>query len=281
MRLLAFSDIHHNLEAVRGLRVLEKNSFDAVIVAGDIGSESAADIFKILMTFECPVLYVYGNWDHKLGYKKSFGANCHLIHWNAITVENISFTGFSGCPTHWGKNPVARKLYRQVETENKSVLEALRGGIKPASRVRRTKAYEKYTSQLRSARNEILKLNREGIGKAIKSAEIDPSRCVIVTHQRLTRLSEEAPGTLLHLFGHIHAFSEHTFKTTKYVNVAALDRPTFVRPPISENWENEKYRTQNTGNYTIIEINSSQAIKVRCVTLERDRPIEFPRRAPT
>jgi Icc-related predicted phosphoesterase len=281
MRLLAFSDIHHNLAAVQRLRALEKNSFDAIIVAGDIGSESAADIFTILMTFECPVMYVYGNWDHKLGYRKSFGADCHLIHWNVIGVENISFTGFSGCPTHWGKNPVARKLYRQVETENKSVLDALRSGIKSASRVRRTKAYRKYTSQLRSTRNEILKLNREGVSKAIKSAEVDPRRCVIVTHQRLTRLSEELPGTLLHVFGHIHEFSEHTFKSTKYVNVAALDRPIFMRSSILENWENEDCRTQSTGNYTTIEINSSQAIKVRCVTLERNCPIESLRRALT
>jgi hypothetical protein len=272
MRLLAFSDIHHNLAAVQRLRVQEKNSFDAIVVAGDIGSESAPDIFKILMTFECPILYVYGNWDHKLGYKKSFGVNCHLIHWNVITIGNISFTGFSGCPTNWGKNPVAQRLYRQVETENKSVLEALRGGIKSTSRVRRTKAYQKYAAQLRSVRNEILKLNREGIACAAKNAEIDLRKCVIVTHQRLTRLNEEIPGALLHLFGHLHAFSEHTFKSTKYVNVAALDRQTFMSPPILGKWENEDCRTRSTGNYTTIEINSSQTINVRCVELEHGNP---------
>jgi predicted phosphodiesterase len=56
MRLLAFSDIHRNLEAVRKLRASEANSFDAVVVAGDIGSESANEFFKILSTFNCPVL---------------------------------------------------------------------------------------------------------------------------------------------------------------------------------------------------------------------------------
>jgi predicted phosphodiesterase len=71
MRLLAFSDIHHNLVAVRKMRALENNSFDAIIVAGDIGNESAADFFGILATFKCPVMYVYGNWDNKLGYKTS------------------------------------------------------------------------------------------------------------------------------------------------------------------------------------------------------------------
>src|SRR5450631_2436665 len=79
MRLLAFSDIHHNLVAVRKLRASEQNSFDAIIVAGDIGSESAAEFFAILATFNCPVIYVYGNWDNELGYKTSFGPDCHLV----------------------------------------------------------------------------------------------------------------------------------------------------------------------------------------------------------
>src|SRR6202171_3734333 len=187
MRFLAFSDIHHNLVAVRKLRALEKNSFDAIVVAGDIGNESAADFFKILATFKCPVMYVYGNWDNKLGYKTSFGHHCHLIHANVITIGNISFTGFSGCPTHWGKNPIARKFYRQIEAENKSVLDALRSGAKPQHRIRRTKAYQKYATQLQSARNEILKLNRENLGKVVKNAEIDPRKCVVITHQRLAR----------------------------------------------------------------------------------------------
>jgi Icc-related predicted phosphoesterase len=168
MKLLAFSDIHHNLVAVRKLRALEKNSFDAIIVAGDIGSESAADFFKILATFKCPVMYVYGNWDNKLDYKTSFGRHCHLIHSNVITIGNISFTGFSGRPTHWGKNPIVRKFYRQIEIENQNVVDALRNGTKPAYRIRRTKAYQKYVLQLQSAGNEALKLNRESIRKAIK-----------------------------------------------------------------------------------------------------------------
>ncbi|MDB5610061.1 MAG: hypothetical protein JWP25_6961 [Bradyrhizobium sp.] len=270
MRLLAFSDIHHNLVAVRKLRALEQNSFDAIIVAGDIGSESAAAFFRILATFKCPVMYVYGNWDNELGYKTSFGRHCHLIHSNIITIGNISFTGFSGCPTHWGKNPIVRKLYRQIEAENKGVVDALRSGTRPAQGIRRTKAYQKYTRQLRSAGNEVLKLNRESIRHAIRKAEIDPRRCVIVTHQRLTRLSEEVPGALLHLFGHLHTFSEHTFKATKYVNVAALDRPVSARPRANEKWGKEDCRNFNAGNYATIEINSSLAIKIKCVNLPHE-----------
>jgi len=103
MRLLAFSDIHHNLVAVRKLRALETNSFDAIVVAGDIGSASAEEFFRILSTFKCPILYVYGNWDHELSYSKSYGDHCHLIHSNVVTIGDLHFTGFSGCPTNWGK----------------------------------------------------------------------------------------------------------------------------------------------------------------------------------
>jgi predicted phosphodiesterase len=276
MRLLAFSDIHHNLVAVRKLRALEKNSFDVIIVAGDIGSESAADFFKILATFKCPVMYVYGNWDSELGYKTSFGRHCHLIQSNVVTIGGITFTGFSGCPTHWGKNPIARKRYRQIEIEHKSVVDALKQGAASAHRVRRTRAYQKYALQLQSAGNEILGLNRESIGRALKKAKIDPHKCVVITHERLARLSEEIPGALLHLYGHLHTFSERTFKTTKYVNVAALDRPVSVRPRGRDKWAKEDCRNFNAGNYTTIEIDSAQAIKVQCVSLALEYPNWIP-----
>ena len=64
MRVLALSDIQNDLVAVRKMRAQEiRNAFDAIVVAGDIGGEQEQDIFKILSTFRCPVLYVYGNWD--------------------------------------------------------------------------------------------------------------------------------------------------------------------------------------------------------------------------
>ena len=276
MRLLAFSDIRNNLVAVRKLRTSEKNSFDAIIVAGDIGNESAADFFKILATFECPVMYVYGNWDNKLGYKSSFGPCCQLLHSNVITIGNISFTGFSGCPTDWGKNPIARKLYRRIEAENKTVVDALRNRPGGAQGIQRTRAYQKYVSQLQLVRGEILKLNRESIGKAVKRAGVDPRRCAVVTHQRVSRLNEELPETLLHLFGHLHTFSERTFKMTRYVNVAALDRPVSARPHAKQEWRQQDCRNFNAGNYAIIEINSSQAIKISRVDLPHDYPNWIP-----
>jgi hypothetical protein len=72
-RILAFSDIHNNVNAVRQLRARESNDYDALIVAGDIGSSAANEIFDVLRTFECPVLYVFGNWDRRLEHDRNFG----------------------------------------------------------------------------------------------------------------------------------------------------------------------------------------------------------------
>jgi predicted phosphodiesterase len=276
MRLLAFSDIHHNLVAVRKLRAAERNSFDAIVVAGDIGNESAADFFKILAAFKCPVLYVYGNWDNDLGYGAAFGNDCHLLQSNVITIGDISFTGFSGCPTNWGRNPIFLKLRRQIEAENKGFADARNRGIRPDIETRGTTAYQKFELRLRSAGSEALRLNRERLANAVKRAKVDRRNCVVVTHERLSRLSEEVPGALLHLFGHLHRFSESTHQGTTYVNVAALDRPVSVRPRGRLKWGREDIRNINAGNYVKIEINRSRRIRVGCVNLAHDYPDWIP-----
>jgi predicted phosphodiesterase len=272
VKLLAFSDIHNNLVAVRKLRAMEQNSFDAIVVAGDIGNACAPEFFRIVATFKCPVVYVYGNWDHELSYRDSFGPCSHLIQSNIVTIGNINFAGFSGCPTNWGKNPMARKIRHRIEIENKAVVNALRHRTTSAREICQTKAYQEYQRQLRSAEIEVLKLNRDSIGTAISKAGIDPRKCVVVTHERVARLSEQAPGVPLHLFGHLHKFSEHSFKSTKYVNVAALDRPVSARPRARAKWQKQDCRNFNAGNYTTIEIDGSQAITIRCLFLPHDYP---------
>lgn len=250
MRLLAFSDIHHNLGAVRKLRASVTNSFDAIVVAGDIGGESANEFFKIFSTFKCPVLYVFGNWDHELSYSKVYGDNCHLIHSNVVTIGGLHFTGFSGCPTSWGKNPIARRIL--------------------------TKAKKADRAQLRLAKSSILKSNRADILKVIRSASVDPRKCVVITHERLSRLSEEIPGTLLHLFGHIHRYSDKIYKGTRYIDVATLDRPIPVRPRAKKRWTMEDCGNVNAGNYVTIEISSSQRVCAKCVYMRREYPDWLP-----
>jgi hypothetical protein len=41
--------------------VAGKNVFDAIVVAGDIGNDGAPEFFRIMQSFKCPILYVYGN----------------------------------------------------------------------------------------------------------------------------------------------------------------------------------------------------------------------------
>lgn len=276
MKLLAISDIHNNLVAVRRLRTLEKNSFDAIVVAGDIGSDSADDFFKIVSTFRCPVLYVYGNWDHELSYKKSFGHDCRLIHMNVVTIGKWHFTGFSGCPTNWGKNPIAEKLFNAVNRANKNVAQAyakadaafwseleiigLEQARKSFNDVTNTPACRRYLEQLEVARKEIANLNRERLGSVVRRAGINPNRTIVVTHERLYRSHQNIPGLALHLFGHIHRFSEHVFKGTRFLNVSALDGRT----------PSDSRKNNNAGNYTVIDINNFGQITAKCMNLRRN-----------
>lgn len=125
MRFLLLSDIHDNLLAVQQMRAQESNSFDALVVAGDIGSHTAQQIFDVLATFRCPVLYVYGNWDYKLAYDASFGDACHHLHLSPFESGPIAFVGFSGCTAHWGQNPEARRLFQEVDDANSQIIRSL------------------------------------------------------------------------------------------------------------------------------------------------------------
>ncbi len=54
MKLLALSDVHSNLVAVRKMRAQEHNDFDAIVIAGDLGGDAAEGLFSIL--------FVAGGW---------------------------------------------------------------------------------------------------------------------------------------------------------------------------------------------------------------------------
>lgn len=123
MRFLLLSDIHGNVAAVDKLRREEANRFDAVIVAGDIGSARAAAILGVLVSFDCPVLYVYGNWDLTLRYDADFGPACHHLHLAPFRCGALSFAGFSGCPTHWGLNPIKASLDEVVRERHGPILD--------------------------------------------------------------------------------------------------------------------------------------------------------------
>jgi predicted phosphodiesterase len=92
--ILSFSDIHNNVACVRKLRAQETNGYDVIAVAGDIGTHRAAEIFEILRSFRCPVVYVHGNWDRMPVYA-DFGDDIHLVHLRVVKIGRLSFTGYS------------------------------------------------------------------------------------------------------------------------------------------------------------------------------------------
>jgi predicted phosphodiesterase len=194
MRLLSISDIHGNVDAVRKLRGREGNTFDAVVVAGDIGGDAAAKIMEILVTFFCPVLYIYGNWDRRLPYDADFGPTCHHLHLRPVECCGWSFAGISGIPTSWGLNPIAATLRQEVNRKHNSEREAL-------------------------------SLNRAALAATIKESNAAPARTVLVTHDRLFGLDRDFPSLSLHLFGHRHGFKMTSHRGTAFVNVSALDDP--------------------------------------------------------
>jgi predicted phosphodiesterase len=94
MKILAIADIHNNVACVRKLRAQEANDYDAIAIAGDIGTHGAAEVFEILTTFKCPIVYVHGNWD-RMPEDAKFGPRAHLVHLQVVKVSRLAFAGYS------------------------------------------------------------------------------------------------------------------------------------------------------------------------------------------
>jgi predicted phosphodiesterase len=125
MRILAVSDMHGNIEAVRRVRERERNEFDAVLVPGDIGGrEHAGEILALLSSFACPVLYVYGNADYELSYDEEFGKSRHHLHLKSLRAGDFTFIGMSGCAANWGRNPAALATYAEIDRRHHAILAA-------------------------------------------------------------------------------------------------------------------------------------------------------------
>jgi predicted phosphodiesterase len=229
MRLLAFSDLHNNVACVRKLRAQEDNDYDAIAIAGDIGSHRAAEIFEVLHSFGCPVVYVYGNWDRKLGYDRSFGRGCHLIHLDAVKIGRLTFTGFS---------------YPR--------------GIDPRSGRRARNL----------SNGQYAEICRRLIAQMLAERRLDPRRTVFMSHDRTPRLAEVSPDLLLHLYGHVHRYEVLRRGATTYVNLSALDRMRAVRPAGPKAARADDIRYVNAGNYSVIEIARSGRVSVECRLLQ-------------
>ena len=229
MKILAVSDIHGNVRAARQVRARESNHFDVIVVAGDIGNDKTAEILAILASFECPVLYVYGNWDHETAYDQNFGPTCHHLHMAPYQIQGTTFIGYSGVEQNWGRNPIARKFARK--------------GRQFA---------------------DIGAANRSEMVKDIRKGGYDPRSTIVVTHDRLYRTNEDMPDVPLFLFGHRHGFYDREFKGSRFVNVSVLDDPVSVAHPdeLDKNGWDAVFNI-NDGNYTILEWSKSAGTVAR------------------
>lgn len=220
MRILACSDIHNNVAAVRKLRFREANGYDAVIVAGDIGSNVAQEIFDVLGTFGCPVLFVLGNWDRRLPHHTEFGERCHHLHLSPFRLDGLSVVGESID----GIDPAWEAVRAEVEAENPSDVSA--------------------------ARTAFTQHQRRLLSKIV--ADEGSDRTIVVTHYRPTRTKDHLPGVPLFLFGHNHGFLDKTFLGSRFVNVSALDNKVMVVPHGLNRHSLADYRFINDGSYVVI-----------------------------
>lgn len=122
MRALVLSDIHHNIEHMRLLRKKERNVYDVVLVAGDIGIRIIDEFFSILDSFNCPSFCVYGNWDNDFPYKTSLSNCCTLLHHNIEEVGGFFVAGFSGCSASWGRNPIYLAHKKELSQKYSDIL---------------------------------------------------------------------------------------------------------------------------------------------------------------
>ncbi|QND47702.1 hypothetical protein HB780_18695 [Rhizobium lusitanum] len=219
-RLLALSDIHNNVNAVRQLKAREGNNYDAMIVAGDIGSDAASEIFEVLRSFECPVLYVFGNWDHSLKYDRAFGDRCHHVHLAPFRIGELSIVG----ETIDGIDPEWELLRSEIETEDPTNIPAVK---------------KEFSARQRAKLSAIVET--EG-----------PERTIVVSHYRLTKTQSFLKGVPFFLFGHIHRFEDSTSRGQRFVNVSALDNKVMVAPRGLKRITRSDYRLINDGSYVVI-----------------------------
>jgi predicted phosphodiesterase len=109
MRLLAISDIHNNVSCVRKLREQETNRYQAVVVAGDIGRQRAAEVLRILKSFACPVVFVNGNWDGGGDAAPVRGRWLKPAHLRVVRVGELSFFGYSYAPAEVSTSETRRR----------------------------------------------------------------------------------------------------------------------------------------------------------------------------
>ena len=103
MRLLAFSDIHRDLDQAR--RIADRAAdVDVVVAAGDFGSmhRGVAELIDMLVVIETPTVLVPGNNETEDELRDACGGwrAAHVLHGGGVEIDGLSFWGLgAGIPT--------------------------------------------------------------------------------------------------------------------------------------------------------------------------------------
>lgn len=99
MRIVAFSDLHRDVEAA--LRIVEASKeADVVVGAGDFATfgEGASDTLRVLQAIEAPMVLVFGNHDRP-GELRSLCKDFHgaqMLHGDTVRLGGVAFFGVGG-----------------------------------------------------------------------------------------------------------------------------------------------------------------------------------------
>lgn len=96
MRVLAFSDLHRDVEAARGV-VAAAATADLVVGAGDFATmrRGMADTIDVLRALTVPVVLVAGNHDGLDDLRDACAgwSNCHVLHGHKVSVGGTEIFG--------------------------------------------------------------------------------------------------------------------------------------------------------------------------------------------
>lgn len=99
MTILAFSDIHRDIDAANAI-VTASSDADILVGAGDFATagNGAREIVEIIAKANIPTVLVHGNHDNVRELKEVCNEwiNVYLLHGQSVEIEGITFFGIGG-----------------------------------------------------------------------------------------------------------------------------------------------------------------------------------------
>jgi hypothetical protein len=144
---------------------------------------------------------------------------------------------------------------------------------KRTEEVTSTDEYRDYVFDSSDVHKEIFQQNKIELARLVKEAGIDHKKLVVVTHDRIYKLTEYFGNPpFMHLFGHRHGYKYTCHNDTHNVNVSVLDRTSLVVPHDyrSGNCHHRDIRRTITGSYCVIDLKDDRSLDITCKELSYD-----------